>query len=207
MTSFRYRCQTGDHLPRVIRLGKVCVHALPRSGSGTRQLPPRLDRVLPLPHLPVRVQQEEVRGLEEPAELGVLHPDRPFKRPQRRRHCRHRDPRDEIKRWQDLRRPGRHRHGRLLRRGCEAGRHNEQEITSRKKETVEVLLQGKAGGNSPHEERRSEASFQISAIFSICDQEEFPHQSECLQMFAACDRSAGEESSRGQEQAVPKGQF
>ena len=86
MTSFRYRCQTGDHLPRVIRLGKVCVHALSRSGPGTRQLPPGIRRVLPLSHLPVRVQQEEVRGLEEPAELGVFHPDGPAERSQRL-HC------------------------------------------------------------------------------------------------------------------------
>ena len=121
-------------------MAKVRVHAFSRGGLGTRQLPPGLCRVLPIPHLPVRVQQEEIRGLEEPAEFGVLHPDRPAKRPQRRCHRCLRAPRDQNERWQDLRRPGGYRHGRLLRRGREAGAHDEQEIESREKEAAEVLL-------------------------------------------------------------------
>ena len=152
-TFFRYRCQTGDHLPRVVRVGKVCVHALSRSGLGTRQLPPGLRRVLPLPHLPVRVQQEEVRGLEEPAELGILHSDGPVKRPKRRGRGlqRRRDPWDENQRRQDLRCSRGRRHGRRVNRGREAVGFDEQEIQSREEEAVEVLLQGEKGRNSPVE--------------------------------------------------------
>ena len=131
-------------------MGEVRVHALSRGGAGPRQLPPRLGRLLPLPRLPVRVQQEEVRGLEEPAELGVLHPDGPVKRSKRRgrglqRRC---APWDENQRRQDLRCSRGRRHGRRVNRGREAVGFDEQEIQSREEEAVEVLLQGEKGRNS-----------------------------------------------------------